>query len=51
MAALFLIQVVLGALTQHYRTELGGVFGLRVDHLLPTTSRAPGTCSCRSSGS
>ncbi len=35
MAALFLIQVVLGALTQHYRTELDGVFGLRVDHLLP----------------
>jgi nitric oxide reductase subunit B len=35
MSALFLLQVVLGALTQHYRTELGGVFGLRVDHLLP----------------
>ncbi|WP_346674055.1 cbb3-type cytochrome c oxidase subunit I [Nannocystis sp. SCPEA4] len=35
MAVMFLLQAVLGALTQHYRTELGGVFGLRLDHLLP----------------
>ena len=35
MATMFLLQAVLGTLTQHYRTELGGVFGIRVDHLLP----------------
>src|SRR5690606_2236382 len=28
MAAMFLIQALLGTLTQHYRTEIGGVFGL-----------------------
>lgn len=35
MAAMFLIQALLGTLTQHYRTEIGGVFGLRLDHYLP----------------
>lgn len=35
MAGMFLVQAVLGALTQHYRTELGGVFGWRLDQLLP----------------
>jgi len=35
MTTLFLLQAVLGALTQHYRIELDGVFGLRLAHLVP----------------
>ena len=35
MTALFLLQAGLGTLTQHYRVELDGVFGIRLDHLIP----------------
>ncbi|MEU6539519.1 nitric-oxide reductase large subunit [Streptomyces sp. NPDC047000] len=35
MAALFLIQSLLGAATQHYRADLGSFFGIPLDRLLP----------------
>ena len=35
MAALFLIQVLLGAATQHYRAELSGFFGFDIAQYLP----------------
>ncbi|MFE9093528.1 nitric-oxide reductase large subunit [Streptomyces sp. NPDC007264] len=35
MAALFLLQSLLGAATQHYRADLGSFFGIPLDRLLP----------------
>ncbi|GAA0909052.1 nitric-oxide reductase large subunit [Streptomyces thermoalcalitolerans] len=35
MAALFLVQALLGAATQHYRADLGSFFGIPLDRLLP----------------
>ncbi|MEV4481608.1 nitric-oxide reductase large subunit [Micromonospora coxensis] len=35
MAALFLVQTLLGSATQHYRADLESFFGLPLDHWLP----------------
>jgi nitric oxide reductase subunit B len=35
MAALFLVQAVVGAATQHYRADLGSFFGIPLDHIMP----------------
>ena len=35
MAALFLIQTLVGAASQHYRADLGGFFGIDLAQVLP----------------
>ena len=35
MAALFLIQTVVGGMAQHYRADLGGFFGIDVAQVFP----------------
>ena len=52
MAALFLIQTLAGAASQHYRAEIDNFFGLRPRTGVPVQPDAgPGTCSSPSSGS
>ena len=51
MAALFLLQTLVGAASQHYRAELGGFFGIDLAQVLPYNLAAPGTSSWRSSSS
>ena len=52
MAALFLLQTLVGAASQHYRAELAELLRHRSGAAASlTTSRAPGTSSSRSSGS
>jgi len=35
MSAMFLVQTLVGVASQHYRAEIGGIFGLDVDQFLP----------------
>src|SRR5512144_517052 len=35
MSALFLVQTLVGAGSQHYRAEIGGFFGFNLDNILP----------------
>src|SRR5919198_2179247 len=51
MAALFLVQTLVGAAAEHYRADLTTFFGINLAKAFPTTWCAPGTCSSRSSGS
>ncbi len=35
MSAMFLVQTLVGVASQHYRAEIGGIFGLDIDQFLP----------------
>ena len=51
MAALFLLQTLVGGLSQHYRADLEGSSGSTSPRRCPSTWSAPGTSSWRSSSS
>ena len=51
MAALFVVQTLLGGATEHYRADLQTFFGIDLGRLFLSTSSGLGTCSCPSSGS
>jgi nitric oxide reductase subunit B len=50
MAALFLVQTLVGAASEHYRADIASFFGFDLAQFCPTTWCGPGTCSSRSSG-